>query len=168
MEGTSGPAGVKKTTPGQEQDITAVSMKLNEQDPCSQGSEKAADADGEEESPRSNKLGMDQATTTPSAGIAPGFDRDEGQNLLPGDEGRPSTIYPVNGNDPSDESMDALAMLVQQYCCDHEVEVDFDPNVKVIQPNSGERLVSLSRLDLVYCPVLEFLHPDLLGGLLTL
>ncbi|EJK67614.1 hypothetical protein THAOC_11330 [Thalassiosira oceanica] len=89
---------------------------------------------------------MDRATTTPSARIALDLDRDEGrdnipadsQTSLPRDEGRPP-IYPLH-NDQSDEP-DNMGMLLQQYCSDHNVEVDFNPKAKVLNPNSGECLV---------------------------
>ncbi|EJK63306.1 hypothetical protein THAOC_16047 [Thalassiosira oceanica] len=92
---------------------------------------------------------MFQATATPSAGIALGFDRDEDQNipadsqpLFPRDEGR--LPYATRGNDQTDEpiELDAMAMRLQQFCSDNNIEVDFNPNAQFINPNTGECHVS--------------------------
>ncbi|EJK67680.1 hypothetical protein THAOC_11256 [Thalassiosira oceanica] len=85
---------------------------------------------------------MAEATATPSAGIALGFALNEGRSIPAGsqplplrDDGRPP-VYPTRGNDQTDEPLDALAMLVQQHCSDHNAEVDFNPNARVLIQNS--------------------------------
>jgi len=71
-------------------------------------------------------------------------------------------LYPSHSNDQSDEPMDALAMLCQQFCADHNIEVDFDPNAKVLNANTGECIFLLTTLGQVCCPVLDILQPKLL------
>jgi len=84
---------------------------------------------------QSTKFRMDRATTASSAGGV-GFDRHECENVSA--DPQPPPIHPIRSNDQSDEPMDALAMLCQQYCSDNNVEVRFDPNARVLNPNACE------------------------------
>mmetsp|Transcript_2030 Transcript_2030/g.4808 ORF Transcript_2030/g.4808 Transcript_2030/m.4808 type:complete len:204 (+) Transcript_2030:2-613(+) len=56
----------------------------------------------------------------------------------------PEEVLRLSTNDQSDEPMDTLATRLQQFCFDNNIEVDFDPNTQVLNPNTGECLVLFS------------------------
>ncbi|EJK77974.1 hypothetical protein THAOC_00154 [Thalassiosira oceanica] len=62
----------------------------------------------------------------------------ESNETFEGDDVIRANSTPVQSNhDQPDEPMDALAMHLQQFCHDNNIEeVEFDPDIKVLNPNS--------------------------------
>ena len=111
------------------------------------------------------QLRMETNHRDPWRSVPANYRPGDGESILETFEGDDSiranstpALYPSQNNDRSDEPMDALAMLCQQYCRDNNIdEVKFDPSAKVLNPNSGAWfLVWLSVLDQVCRPVLDY------------
>ncbi|EJK53839.1 hypothetical protein THAOC_26644 [Thalassiosira oceanica] len=78
----------------------------------------------------------------------------ESNETFEGDDVIRANSTPVQSNhDQPDEPMDALAMHLQQFCHDNNIEeVEFDPDIKVLNPNSGALCLVLLSISVLSSP----------------